>query len=141
MYTLIVVILLYIIPALYMSYEGTQSDPEGMIFQSILFPMACLLWSFVICKFLFGISWVYSGMVAFVSSMIISMMWRYGPINKTGSKFITNFVTYPLWFPMALSGKNKVTEIYTSVVFLPAMGLFYLFNMIFNVFSIFKRIT
>jgi hypothetical protein len=103
------ILIFLLIPAIYISAKGVDTDPEGMIFQSILFPVACWIWSLIIFKFLLKNSWIYSIFISFVSSVMIVSIWRYSNstithqgINSNINYFITNLVTFPLWYPMVL---------------------------------------
>lgn len=127
-----IVPLLIVLFAIYVSAVGTDTDPEGMIIQSMLFPMAILIWSFLIFKFMLDYSWIGSMIIAFVLSMVIPTIWRLmGDMgNKKIGYFITNLVTFPLWYPAALFGKNKITEKYLQIIMIPAMGLFKVFNLL-----------
>jgi hypothetical protein len=96
-----------LIPAVYISAKGVHTDPEGMIFQTLLFPVACFLWSFIIFKFLLNESWIYSIVISLVLSIIIVSLWIYHSstithqgINRDINYFITNLVTFPLWYPL-----------------------------------------
>lgn len=71
-----IVPLLIVLFAIYVSAVGTDTDPEGMIIQSMLFPMAILIWSFLIFKFMLDYSWIGSMIIAFVLSMVIPTIWR-----------------------------------------------------------------
>jgi hypothetical protein len=127
-YTFVFVFVIFMI---YWSAKSSKTDPEGMIIQSMLFPMACIVWSLLIARFVVGCSWINTFVISLVTSFVIFVIWNHVKTNQKESNavlnFITNLITFPFWFPL-IFGKTQLSETYLSFLGYMSMPMFKLFN-------------
>lgn len=75
----------------------------------------------LIFKFVLGYSWMYSVTIAFVSSMMVLGILGSDLLNLKIKYLIINLVTFPFWYPLAIFGKNQITESVAGMIMIPAM--------------------
>ncbi len=127
-YHIILIILIFYV--IYISLKGTDTDPEGMIFQSFMFPFSVFLWVLFLSKYYYKYSWILSLIIGIIGSNLVNLgVYAIAKYSKKFSYFILNLATSPFWLSMDLFGKNKITEYIAGVI----MSIGMLYNKIYTI--------